>query len=170
MVCALSMGFLEGFHLQSKDMIMVSTANYIGMMEDTGEIKNSNLYFEDINLDNALDQFRSNVHEEGILSAEFELYAPMFIGFRQLNIERWPGTPFYRVEFRDPESVQKLSLPLTVTLELLDPEDDRNNKIFDVESITDAEGNDRPKKLINFRLQTMKNENGHWLDTGVFLH
>jgi hypothetical protein len=170
MVCALSMGFLEGFHLQSKDMIMVSTANYIGMMEDTGEIKNSNLYFEDINLDNALDQFRSNVHEEGILSAEFELYAPMFIGFRQLNIERWPGTPFYRVEFRDPESVQKLSLPLKVTLELLDPEDDRNNKIFDVESITDAEGNDRPKKLINFRLQTMKNENGHWLDTGVFLH
>lgn len=168
MVCSLSMGYLIGFHLSSNEMRMRSTANNIGLMEDTGQIKKANLYFSGLNLDKAISDFQVEPSQFN-LSTTFKFTGPMFIGFRQLEIERWPGTPLFRVDFNDPANVSRYALPLEVTIGLIPPDEDRHSKVFDVQEVQDANGNIQPKSRVKFRLQTMLNEHGHWMDTGVLL-
>jgi hypothetical protein len=166
MVCALSNGYLVGFSLRSDKLRPASTANFIGRMDDTGQIKNKNLCFSGINLEKA-DQDRASSSNEYI-SGEITFSGPMFIGFRQMNVERWPGTLIYRVDFNDRSQVETLNLPLKITLGLIPEEDDRDCKIFDIDLIEDAEGNAKPKSLVKFKLQTLRNDLGYWMDTGAF--
>ncbi len=162
MVCALSEGHLERFTLLSRNIHMQSTINFIGMMEDTGHIKNTNLYFSQLNLDDALSKKSAD------LSSQFKFSGPMFVGFRQLGVERWPATPLFRLDFKDPDRARYLALPLTITLGLIPRDEDRTFKVFDVQDIEDAEGNSRPVSEVQFSLQTLPDRNGHWKDTGVF--
>ena len=162
MVCALSEGHLERFTLLSRNIQMQSTINHIGMMEDTGHIKDANLYFSQLDLDTALSAKSAD------LSSRFKFSGPMFIGFRQLGVERWPSTPLFRIEFRDPDRARYLALPLTITIGLIPQDEDRTFKVFDVQDIEDAEGNSRPISEVQFSLQTLSDWNGHWKDTGVF--
>ncbi len=162
MVCALSEGHLERFTLLSRNLHMQSTINYIGMMEDTGHIKNSHLYFSQVDLDTALSAKSAN------LSSQFSFSGPMFIGFRQLGVERWPATHLFRIEFNDPDRARHLALPLTITIGLIPREEDRTFRVFEVQDIEDAEGNSRPVSEVRFSLQTLPDRNGHWQDTGVF--
>ncbi len=162
MVCALSEGHLERFTLLSRNIQMQSTINYIGMMEDTGHIKNSHLYFSQLDLDTALSARKPE------LSSHFSFSGPMFIGFRQLGVERWPATHLFRIEFKNPDRARYLALPLTITIGLIPPDEDRTFKVFDVQDIEDAEGNPRPVSEVQFSLQTLPDRNGHWKDTGVF--
>ena len=167
MVCALSNGYLVGFSLRSDTLKLYSTANFIGKMDDTGHIKNKNLYFSNMNLDKAVEgrQSRENLY----VSGEIVFSGPMFIGFRQMNIERWPGTLIYRLDFNDRSSAVRLKLPLKITLGLIPEEEDKDCKLFDVEMIEDAEGNAKPNSLVRFRLQTLRNDQGYWMDTGAFV-
>lgn len=162
MVCALSEGHLERFTLLSRNIHMQSTINYIGMMEDTGHIKNAHVYFSQLDLDTALSAKSAD------LSSSFKFSGPMFIGFRQLGVERWPSTPLFRIEFKDPDRARTLALPLTITIGLIPQDEDRTFKVFDVQDIEDAEGNARPLSEVQFSLQTLPDRNGHWKDTGVF--
>jgi hypothetical protein len=159
MVCALSEGFLEGFHLASRNLGMRSTARYIGEMEKSGQIKRQRVWFGDVDLDDAKGKLPQRV-------ADF--YAPVFIGFRQLDLERWPVTPLYRMDFSQPQDAARKKLPLKVAIEKLAEEDDRECKIFEVADVTDAEGGPLLKGTVVLRLQSLKNELGYWLDTGVF--
>lgn len=162
MVCALSEGHLERFTLLSRNIHLRSTINFLGMMEDTGHIKNSNLYFNQLDLDGELSKKSAD------LSSQFKFSGPMFVGFRQLGVERWPATPLFRLDFKDPDRARFLALPLTITLGLIPRDEDRTFKVFDVQDIVDAEGNSRPVSEVQFSLQTLPDRNGHWKDTGVF--
>lgn len=167
MVCALSNGYLVGFSLQSDVLKLGSTANYIGRMDDTGQIKNKNLCFKNINLDKATEDRR--LSESQYITGEITFSGPMFMGFRQMNVERWPGTLIYRVDFNDRSSAERLKLPLKITLGLIPEEDDKDCKLFDIDIIEDAEGNVKPKSLVKFKLQTLRNDLGYWMDTGAFV-
>ncbi len=162
MVCALSEGYLQRFTLLSRKIALKSTVNFIGILEDTGHIKDSNLFFSNIDLDSELQGTSSE------LVASFKFSGPMFVGFRQLSVERWPATPLFKVEFKDPENARHLALPLKLTLGLLPRDEDRAFKVFDIQDIEDAEGNARPLRDVRFSLQTTTNSQGHWTDTGVF--
>jgi len=162
MVCALSEGHLQRFTLLSRNIELKSTVNFIGLLEDTGHVKDSNLYFRNINLDTASEG------KSGSIDVSFKFTGPIYIGFRQLDVERWPATPLYKVEFRDPHQVRDMALPLTLTLGLIPPDEDSTFKVFDIQDIEDAEGNPRPTRDVKFTLQTTTDSQGHWTDTGAF--
>ncbi|MCP5424400.1 MAG: virulence factor SrfB [Gammaproteobacteria bacterium] len=158
MVCALAEGQLYKFHLRSRDLGMKSTARFVGQLEQTGRIKQENVLFANLELEDR----KTRVPE-----ATLDFYAPVFIGFRQLNVERWPGTPLYRLNFAQPQDARRLQLPLKVVLErAIDEEGDEQD--FRIIDTTDSNGNPVQRGAVVLKLQTLKDEEGYWLDTGIF--
>jgi hypothetical protein len=156
MVCALSEGQLYKFHLSSGRLGLHSTARFVGVMEQTGRIKKEHVLFNDLDLED-----RSTRLPE----VQFDFYAPVFLGFRQLPIERWPATPLYMVRFGESADPRSLALPLQVTIERSLEEDDQDFRIVDV---ADDSGEFVPRGTVVLKLQTMKDDYGYWLDTGIF--
>ena len=58
------------------------------------------------------------------------------------------------------------NLPLKITLSR---EIDDSKEELKIESVEDAEGNDKPNKFFKLNYQTLDNENGYWLDTCEFI-
>ena len=157
MVCALSEGQLYKFNLRSRDLGMKSTARFIGVLEQTGRLKQENVLFANLELED---------RKTRLPEATFDFYAPVFLGFRQLNVERWPASPLYRITFAHPQDARSKALPLKVTLERSTDENvDLDFKVLDV---SDAAGNQQPSGVVLLKLQTLKDEYGYWLDTGIF--
>lgn len=156
MVCALSEGQLDGFHLRSRDLEVKSTARYVGEMGQTNQIQAAKVFFANVDLED---------RKRRVPDHTFDFYAPTFIGFRQLNAERWPATPLYRVDFGNPDNAKKLALPLKVTLERVMDDSDED---FRVAEVSDSNGDSLGPKAINLRLQTLRREYGYWIDTGIF--
>ncbi len=161
MLCALSEGQIEGFLLRSSRLRMRSTARFIGEMEISGQIKAERLIFADIDLDS----------RGGPQPGQIRFYAPLFIGFRQLPIERWTATPLYHLEFQNPQSTGRMNLPLTVTLDRADSGDGQEDHTedFKISDIVDSEGSTMRRSDVVLRLQTLKSEAGYWLDTGILM-
>ena len=157
MVCALSEGQLYKFNLRSRELGMKSTARFVGVLEQTGRLKQENVLFANLELED---------RKTRLPEATFDFYAPVFLGFRQLGVERWPATPLYRVTFAHPQDARTKALPLKVTLERAT--DENVDLDFKVITVTDAGGNQQPGGVVLLKLQTLKDEYGYWLDTGIF--
>jgi hypothetical protein len=172
MLCALSEGDLLNFHCNTSKLKPASTVRYVGEMQTTGQIRNANLFFAGIDLDaTAADEKQ----------ASFKFGAPMFIGFRQLPLERWKATPYYFLSFANQqakENARTKGLPYTVTLTYrrnqisLGPnsEDQEffDEGIFKIEEIIAADGSNVRSSDLILELKTLKDELGHWVDTGLF--
>ncbi len=163
MLCALAEGQIQNFLLRTSMLRMRSTARFVGEMEISGQIKDDRILFSDIDLE----QKGRNAGEE----AKLNFYAPTFIGFRQLAIDRWPATPLYFLDFANPQSAARMRLPLTLTLQRADEEEEdaqgHRMEDFSVTDIEDADGSTMRPSDVDIRLQTLKDEAGYWLDTGV---
>jgi hypothetical protein len=172
MLCALAEGQLEAFSFRSSELRPQSTARFVGEMELSGQILDSKVFFRELNLDS---------EKEFDLNHTFSFEAPLFIGFRQLEAERWPATPFYRLGFADQQAIANAHkmkrLPYQVTVSFTSGiRDDATGKDKDIDEgvfqIDDAIGVDgggvRYKEELTLRLQTLKNQQGYWLDTGIF--
>ena len=157
MVCALSEGQLYKFNLRSRELGMKSTARFVGVLEQTGRLKKENVLFANLELEDRKTQ---------LPEATFDFYAPVFLGFRQLGVERWPATPLYRIIFAHPQDARAKALPLKVTLER--STDENVDLDFKVSDVADANGNQQPAGVVLLKLQTLKDEYGYWLDTGIF--
>lgn len=162
MLCTLAEGQLEAFSMRTAALKMKSTARFIGEMEISGQIKNDRVFFANVDLDQ-----KSRGGE--LVTVKF--YAPIFLGFRQLDIERWPATPLYSMEFGTVKPVSSLALPLTVTLERAEVDPDRADseelkEDFKIVEIVNAHGENEHRLQVQLRLQTLKSEDGYWLDTG----
>ncbi|MDS4040094.1 MAG: virulence factor SrfB [Candidatus Competibacter sp.] len=157
MVCALSEGQLYKFNLRSRELGMKSTARFVGVLEQTGRLKQENVLFANLELED---------RKIRLPEATFDFYAPVFLGFRQLGVERWPATPLYRVTFAQPRDARARALPLKVTLER--STDENADLDFKVAGVADADGNQQPGGVVQLKLQTLKDEYGYWLDTGIF--
>jgi hypothetical protein len=171
MLCALSEGDLLNFHCNTSKLKPASTVKYVGEMQSTGQIMNENLFFKGIDLD-------ANASEEQM--ATFKFGAPMFVGFRQIALERWKATPFYFLSFSTQvakENARKKGLPYTISLSykrapisLVNTIEGEiyDEGIFKIDQIIAADGsNVRPDDLV-LELRTLRDESGHWLDTGLF--
>jgi hypothetical protein len=157
MVCALSEGQLYKFNLRSRELGMKSTVRFVGVLEQTGRLKKENVLFANLELED---------RKTRLPEATFDFYAPVFMGFRQLGVERWPATPLYRVTFAHPQDARTKALPLKVTLERSTEEN--VDLDFKVIAVADADGNQQPGGVVLLKLQTLKDEYGYWLDTGIF--
>lgn len=157
MVCALSEGQLYKFNLRSRDLGMKSTARFVGVLQQTGRLKSEDVLFANLELED---------RKTRLPEANFDFYAPVFLGFRQLNVERWPASPLYRIAFAHPQDARTKALPLQVTLER--STEDEVDLDFKIVAITDADGNQQPNGVVLLKLQTLKDEYGYWMDSGIF--
>jgi hypothetical protein len=163
MLAALAEGHLEGFLLRTSKLRMKSTARFIGKMDISGQIKRDSVLLSEIDLDRARDR---NAPQE----FEVDFLAPIFLGFRQLGIERWPATPLYYMEYSNPDSVARVALPLKVRVERAALDEDSPEEMkedFVITEIEDATGSTLRKTDVMLRLQTIRSEAGYWRDTGV---
>ena len=157
MVCALSEGQLYRFNLRTRELGMKSTARFVGVLQQTGRLKKEDVLFANLELED---------RKTRLPEATFDFYAPVFLGFRQLAVERWPATPLYLIRFAQQQDARARSLPLKVTLERSTEEN--VDLDFTIAGVTDADGNQQPNGVVQLKLQTLKDEYGYWLDTGIF--
>lgn len=173
-LCALAEGNLQNFHFKTSRLRPASTCRYVGQMEASGQVRNANLFFSGLDLD-------GNGEEE--LRAEITFSAPLYIGFRQLPLERWKATAFYALRFADQQAIHNSRgrLPYTVTLMYRRaPHEDesslrpgqqgdiRDEGAFFIEEVMAADGGPVRREDLHLHLKTLKEEAGHWLDTGLF--
>ncbi|MGH6815026.1 MAG: virulence factor SrfB, partial [Hyphomicrobiaceae bacterium] len=155
---------LEGFGLNEGGLRLESTtANYIGRMERDNTIKTDSVLFAP---DGGGRQAKP---------ATLKVEGPMFIGFRQLPIERWPGTPLFFLEINGekvPPAKVAATIPWTLTLRRGEDDDaPAGSRPLDetlvVDTILNRDNDDVPRDWLTLRLQTMRQADGYWLDTGV---
>ncbi len=164
LLSATAEGRLEGFLLRASRLAIRSTARLVGLMDQSGQIRAQNVLFRD----------EAREPGGGAREASFRLTlaAPCFVGFRQLDLERWTATRLYRLEFGDDSAVRRLALPLTVTLARRDIDPDQPDaevarERFVVEEVIDADGVTLHPRQVVARLQTEAEEAGYWRDSGV---
>jgi hypothetical protein len=168
MLCALAEGRLEGFLMRTSRLAMRSTARFLGRMELSGQILRSNVLLNDP--DREVPLARSGEPPEVKFSMEFR--APVFLGYRQLDLERWTANRLYILEYANPDNVPQLRLPLTLSIlrSEIDPDSadaEERREEFVVDEIMDAEGDPQHRSVVRLRLQTERSEAGYWRDTGA---
>jgi hypothetical protein len=163
-LCAQAEGRLPNFTLRTRNLAMRSTARIIGTMDNNGQIRHENELLRDLELD------RPPTEGEVGFTLDFETVTQL--GFRQLPIERWVTTPLYILEFANPDNATNLHLPLKVKVvrrESDGPDGEQDASAmedFHVEEVEDAEGDRQPPGLVRMRLQTIREQDGYWRDTG----
>ncbi|MGE0420603.1 MAG: virulence factor SrfB, partial [Acetobacteraceae bacterium] len=168
MLCAMAEGRLEGFLMRTSRLAMKSTARYLGRMELSGQIRRDNILLRDPDRD--APTAPGAAPPEVKFNMEFR--APVFLGFRQLDLERWPATRLYVLEYANPDNVPRLKLPLHLTIQRaeVDPESadaEEKREDFEVVEILDADQDPQHRSVVRLRLQTERSEAGYWRDTGA---
>lgn len=168
MLATLAEGGLEGFLLRTSRLGMKSTARYLGRMELSGRLPRANVLLEDP--DRARKGGGDAAAEEVGFTVSFR--APISLGFRQLDLERWQVTKLYVLEYANDEAVKRLNLPLSITVRRAEIDPDRadaeeRREEFSIAAIEDSEGDPQSPGLVTLRLQTETSEAGYWRDTGM---
>lgn len=171
MLCALSNSRIANFRLRTEALQMRSTARFVGVMANSGQILDREVIFRES--DDAAKQDPEMEEEATLL-----VYNPVYIGFRQLPQERWTTTPLYLLDFAN-ENVLTRPLPLKVTLArrgdgYADPDDpdsqlrvEAAKEAFVVDFVEDGEGDVCHRDDVRLRLHTLGFEDAYWLDTGI---
>ena len=170
-ICALSEGHLEGFSFDTTALRLKSTARYIGELDKNGQLLPARVWFE-ADVDNP---------NEVELERTVEFNTPMAVGFRQLAASRWTTTRLYSLEYANQEAIARAKntrpykLTLSFTMREVDNEaammmgEERIERDEGELYITEVERSDGSSGQgdIIIRLQTLSEEEGYWLDTGL---
>jgi hypothetical protein len=171
MLIALADGRIPNFKVTTSAFRMQSTARYIGEMDSSGQIMADRILFADVDLDAR--------KTESDLVARATMYTPIYLGARQLPLERWTTTPLYRLDFAT--HAAQARAPLTVTFERseFDEDPDRETsetvlrreamrEAFMVTELEDSEGTGMKVGEVELRLHTLGFQDDYWIDTGLF--
>ncbi len=107
MLIALSESRIPNFKVDTRAFRMQSTARYIGEMDSSGQITNDRVLFSNVDLDER--------KSPADMIATLTMYTPIYLGSRQLPLERWTTTPLYRLERRWRRSRSPSSGPTSMT-------------------------------------------------------
>ncbi|MDR1086407.1 MAG: virulence factor SrfB [Deltaproteobacteria bacterium] len=172
-ICALAEGSLEGITIDTSDFVPQPINRYIGLLDGHGRLSKEHVWFSNVDLDSG---------REIETACDIQFNAPVPVGFRQLNCSRWTTTRLYTLDYKSPEAKRQSvgRLPYTVSLELTVPELEeepekssrstilkRTEGIIRVTSVSDKNGQGLPPGTVVIRLQTLGDDSGYWLDTGV---
>ena len=164
LICALASDrVLANFALDMSQLGAQSTAKVIGPVPGN-MIKNNAVLFNDVK------------DEETTESAPIIVEHPFFLGFRQLDYERWPATPLYEISINPGLSErQRRSLPWKVIFKrpaLAETGDDgyRKPRLENIE-VDQIEPEVQtslsiPRDSLQLQFKTMPESEGYWLDTG----
>lgn len=127
-----------------------STADYIGEYDPNKAVLKE--VFLDPNVDNKSINF----------------YGHMMLGKRQMPSEEWISAPMFKLTYATHEAAKRLKdrEPLTFDLER-NPRDKEGLK--NIRNVMDNTGKKVPATDLKLSLQSLADDNGYWLDTGVFL-
>ena len=92
---------------------------------------------------------------------------PMLLGFKQFEAMEWVASPMYLLDFASSEKAQMIKdkLPLSVNIE----RSERNREALKIRgTIYDRDGHAVSPEYLILRLQTLADEQGYWLDSGIF--
>jgi len=127
-----------------------STADYIGEYDaNKAQIKE---LFLDPNTDNK----------------NIKFYGHMMLGRRQMPSDSWISAPMFKLTYATSEGAKMLKdrEPLTFDLER-NPRD--KEQLKPLRNVMDKEGKKIPATELEMKLQSLADEHGYWLDTGIFL-
>jgi|GEM_PF-474196 len=166
---------LENFRLDTSLLAknVKSTADYVGVFDKkTRKLRNLN------NQDGANGDVLFNIRKNGKAIKRMRFDTPILLGLRQMNNSDWPASPMYAIRYRDPSAGERLKpvLPLNIDLEIETERDGSVNYFIKFEKIENAEPVDKKNDKagdsfhneIEVVLQTLADEYGYWLDTGIF--
>lgn len=164
MICLLSEGQLPNFNFRSDQLRPASTARYFGKLDRSARLLKEDEFFADMHLDDE----DWELPETGL-----EFRGPMPLGFRQMAADWWPASRLYVLAYADGAPVSDLTprTPMTVRLRR-DRAGDRKRRVIDkflIQRVEDRDGKSVPKEHLRLRLQTIDNQSGYWLDTGILL-
>ena len=158
---------LTNFYLRSMAMTAYSTVKYIGYLDNNNVIKDSNVYYRDIDLDN---------EDYDFPDTSFEVRGDTRLGFRQLNVERWVASPLYMLSIESREWKAMLNNEGVVLQVTLGIKNSRNSKEraenFYIKNVTASNGRSCVRERdITLHLNTMTDaglgdQKLYWLDTG----
>ncbi|MEL6980064.1 MAG: virulence factor SrfB [Pseudomonadota bacterium] len=165
MLCTLAESRIANFTLFTREIVMNSTARYIGELEGDQVILKDKVLFsadDDRNKDGAVVDF----------------YGPTYIGFRQLRHERWTTTDLYKLDFANAQAAKR-PRPLRITLSRREVDNDPETvsevlraeavkEAIVVSEIEDGAGGPAKPSDVALTLHTLGAESDYWLDTGVF--
>ncbi|CCG42799.1 virulence factor SrfB [Magnetospirillum molischianum] len=180
MLCVLGQGRVPNFFFRSNAFRIQSTVRKIGLLDQNMTIKDSDVYYSDVDLDDDLYE---------LPETPFEMRGRMILGFRQLSSARWGASPLYMLDFsadnsrardelygRDSEKSEQgnvLSVTLKRTRRLGPPGPDGKpiyRETFAVARVATNEGGMVSPSALRIRLNTLNSagigENSYWLDTG----
>ncbi|KQP11873.1 virulence factor SrfB [Pseudorhodoferax sp. Leaf267] len=170
MICLLGNGQLQNFNFRSNELRPRSTARYFGKLDQSNRLHKADEFYDDLDLDNL---------DYELPEKPFEFRGPMPLGFRQLPVDRWPASRLYAIEYRTPADADSLNplTPLKVTLERAGKKttDKRTGEVYmdnpnlRIKRVEDREGRPVAKDRMRLRLQTLSQQQGYWLDTGILL-
>ena len=169
MICLLAEGHLPNFNFRSNRLAPRSVARYLGKIETVNRLLDQDVYYGELDLENP---------ESDLPDRQFEFRGPMALGVRQFPREWWPASLLYMIDYRNEEARAKLQplTPLKVQLKRgraprKASAPDQAQEPNDSLAIDSAEslGGSNAKSGLELRLQTIRNRDGYWLDTGVLL-
>jgi hypothetical protein len=145
-----------------------STVRFIGMMDQNMIIKDEDVHYRDVRLDDP---------EYTLPDEPFEVRARMVIGFRQLDTARWSGSPLYVLDLSDRAKVRLAQADgrgdpavLQVTLQ---QDRTRRSERFEIATVTTTAGVSVGRSDLSLTLNTLNavgiGETSYWLDTGSVL-
>lgn len=113
-------------------------------------------------------QLKSKFLDPDTDNKRIEFFGHMLLGRRQMPSEQWIAAPMYKLSYSTLDAAKTLKdrEPLVFDLE----RDPRNKeRIRPLRNILDNEGKKVPAEHISLKMQTLADENGYWMDTGIFL-
>lgn len=164
MICLLAEGHLPDFNYRSDLLRPASTARFFGKLDRNNRLLKGDEFFREMRLEDP---------DWSLPESGFEFRGPMPLGFRQMAEDWWPATRLYSLAYAEGADAGALQrrTPLTVYLKPAKPEDRRERvaELFEIQRIEDRDGRSVDRRQLRLRLQTIDNQAGYWLDTGVLL-
>jgi hypothetical protein len=163
MLCLLGEGQLQNFNFRSDELKPRSTARFFGKLDRNNRLMKEDEYYDSLDLDD---------QDYELPETAFDFRGPMPLGFRQFPVDWWPSTRLYSLDYASQELAAKLNAktPLRIKLKRNTGRDAKD--IIDsllIAGIEDREGRSVPNNNMRLRLQTIDNQQGYWLDTGILL-
>ncbi len=180
MLCVLGQGRIPNFFFRANAFRIHSTVRSIGLLDHNMTIKDSDVYYQDVDLDN---------QDYELPETPFEMRGRMVLGFRQLSSARWGASPLYMLDFSADNARAREELygkkadgnaqgnVLLVSLKRgrslgppgPDGKSERRETLV-VSQVATKDGGQVSPSALRIRLNTLNSvgmgDNSYWLDTG----
>ncbi len=150
---------LPHFNFKAADIQAYSTIRYLGVLEETNQLHDENIWYRDIDLDDSQGELPPDLY--------FPLRGNVRLGSRQLDNARWPATPLYSLTINSPSLAKAVAGDNVLNVALKQTTDAGS---FALAKAWLSDGSQVPLEQISFKLNTLADsDNGvmhYWIDNG----